>query len=178
MSLLSPDELKNVLLGKNRSLIHFNARSLRKNYDAINNFIASLHHSFSVICISETWLCNADCNLYGFPSYQAEYCHRMSSIHGGAAIFISPEIKYSRRQDLSINVPQCETVWIEIDKSFFSECHKNIVLGIIYRSPSSSTPDFVLGLASVFSKVSAENKCAVIVGDININLLDTTSTHI
>lgn len=33
----------------------------------------------------------------------------------------------------------------------------------------------MLGLASVFNKVSAENKSAVIVGDININLLDTTS---
>ena len=38
------------------SLIHFNARSLQKNFNDITNFLSLLKHSFSIIAISETWI--------------------------------------------------------------------------------------------------------------------------
>lgn len=170
---LSPEEAKSRLSNHNRSLIHFNARSLRKNFDTINNFIASLSHSFTFICISETWLSDSDGNMCAFPSYQTEYCHRMSDSHGGTAIFISSDVPYMRRHDLSLNVSLCESVWIEVDRTFLSHNNKNFILGCIYRSPSSSLTDFLLGLDVILNKLTAENKDVLLVGDININLLDT-----
>lgn len=135
MALLSHVDVKSRLTVNKRSLIHFNARSLRKNIDAITNFIASLQHAFTFICISETWLSEADNNLSGFPSYQAEYCHRPTDSHGGAAIFISQDVTYTRRFDLAVNVNHCESVWIEVDRSFLNHNNKNLILGCIYRSP-------------------------------------------
>lgn len=49
------------------------------------------------------------------------------------------------------------------------------MLGCIYRSPSSSSSEFLASLDAVLCKLSLENKNVVIVGDININLLDTDS---
>lgn len=175
MALHSPETLQSQLSQMSRSLIHFNARSLRKNIDAITNFISSVQHAFTFICISETWLSDADNGMSGFPSYQAEYCHRQTDSHGGAAIFLSQDVAYTRRCDLELNVTHCESMWIEVDRSFLNN-EKNLRLGCIYRSPSSSLCDFLRRLSEVLSLLTFENKNVVIVGDVNINLLDTDST--
>lgn len=175
MSLVSAGVCKALLTDDHRSVIHFNARSLRKNIDSITNFIASLDHSFSFICASETWLCDDDADMYGFPSYAPEYSHRAMGSHGGAAIFVSSGIAYSRRHDLAIDVSNCESVWIETDHSFIPDSRKKFILGCIYRSPSSSVPEFLLALDQILNKLSFENKDILLVGDININLLDETS---
>lgn len=156
----------------NRSLVHFNARSLRKNSDNIYNFIDSLAHSFSIICISETWLCTYDVNLFGPSSYEAEYCHRCSDSYGGSAIFIAPDLSYTRRQDLSLGISHCESVWIELDNSFLND-NNNVILGCIYRSPSSNMRNFISRLDTILHQLSSEGKRVVLVGDININLLNT-----
>lgn len=175
MALLSPDEIKFRLSPNRHSLIHFNARSLKKNLDAIDSFINTLNHSFSFICMSETWLSESESNMYSFPSYQTEYCHRTSDSHGGTAVFISPNISYTRRHDLSFTTNLCESVWIETDRSFLPH-GRNFVLGCIYRSPSSSITDFLLNLDTILCQLSLENKDVLLVGDININLLDTESS--
>lgn len=83
VAFLSSADAKGSLSTNKRSLIHFNARSVHKNIDAMNNFIASLLHAFTFICISETWITDADNNMNGFTSYQAEYCHCQTDNHGG-----------------------------------------------------------------------------------------------
>lgn len=58
--------------------------------------------------------------------YAAEYCHREKSSHGGSAIFVLDSVTYKRRFDLSLNVPDCESVWIEIESPpFFNDNKKN-----------------------------------------------------
>lgn len=175
MSLLSPDNFNHILPKNNFSLIHFNARSLRKNNDNINHFITSLNHHFSAICISETWLSDSDNNLHGFSSYQAEYCHRPSDSYGGVAIFLDSTVVYTRRRDLSFNIRNCEAVWLEIEDPLLTHNRKSFVLGSVYRSPSSSVPEFLHALDTILNKLSFENKNVLIVGDININLLDTSA---
>lgn len=106
--------------------------------------------------------------------YNSEYCHRESGRYGGSAIFILSEIKYKRRFDLSLNVLNCESVWIEANFSPSSNLN-NLIIACIYSSPSSSIPDFLHHLAAVLNIISAENQKVVLIGDININLLDTDS---
>lgn len=171
----SAEEFISFLSDNQRSLVHFNARSLRRNHDNINSFIHSTRHSFSFICISETWLSDVDANLYGFTSYKSEYCHRASDNYGGSAIFISSGINYIRRLDLHITIPYCESVWIEIEQPQVTHNQKNLILACIYRSPSSSFIQFLSALETVLNTLSMENKNVLLVGDININLLDSHS---
>lgn len=172
MASLSPTNVRSLISDNNPCLVHLNARSLRRNHDNISSFLTSLSVPFSFICITETWLCQADTNMFGFPSYQSEYCHRSNDCHGGSAIFISDKIPYTRRRDISIPIAQCESVWIELDHSFLSVDSKKFVLGCIYRSPSSCSSEFMIHLDRIFNILAAENKHVLIVGDININLLD------
>lgn len=174
MSYVSTQELP-YLFSNCHTAIHFNARSLRKHYDEFHSVLSLAGHPFSIICISESWLKDSDKNLYCFPSYSAEYCHRTTSSYGGSAIFIFSDIGYRRRHDLSLNVADCESVWIELDKSAFGSDGRNTIFGSIYRSPSSSLPNFCNELSILLQSATSENKNIVVMGDININILDTNS---
>lgn len=175
-SYIRPHELQTYFSLPCRSLIHFNARSLQKNMDGITTFLSSTSHKFSVICISETWLSASHNHLYTFPSYSAEYCHRDNSNHGGAAVFVSSELRFHRRLDLTLKVANCESVWVEFHDSFFSQDKKNLIVGCIYRSPSSCGSAYCSALGNLLHKLSLEQKNVIIMGDININLLDPSNT--
>lgn len=68
----------------------------------------------------------------------------------------------------------CEYVWIECDQSF-ADNKKKLIIGSVYRSPSSPVSEFLSNLDQLLHKLSFENKHVVLVRDININLLDTES---
>lgn len=40
----------------NFSLIYFNCRSMKANFDKIEDFLSELNYSFDVIALTETWL--------------------------------------------------------------------------------------------------------------------------
>lgn len=178
MAYISPSELSSRMSQPCRALIHFNARSIRKNYDNITSLLSAIGHQFSIICISETWLCEYDRDLFKFPSYSSEYCHRIDDAHGGAAIFISSCLHYHRRLDLALSIPGCESVWIELHEPHFSQDSKNLVVACIYRSPSSSVMEFCLALGEALKTLSLEGKRVIILGDMNINLLDDTKANV
>ena len=46
---------------KSISILHRNIRSLKKNFDKLVDFLATLSFNFKVICISETW-CSSEHN--------------------------------------------------------------------------------------------------------------------
>lgn len=92
------------------SAIYFNARSLKKNCNKISTLLHTLNHHFSIILTCE------DRDMYGFADYGCEYDHRSGSPYGGSAIFVSKQLTYCRRNDLNINVPKCEYVWVELDQ--------------------------------------------------------------
>lgn len=142
-ALIEPDHV-NSFISKYNSIIHFNARSLRKHFDEIHDLLSSYSNSFSLIAITETWLSVADKNLYCFPNSNSEYCNKITSSHGGVAIFISPDLSYKRRHDLHLPVTNCESVWIEITNCSPSCDQRDFIFGCIYRSPSSSVEDFFL----------------------------------
>lgn len=133
-----------------------------------------MNHHFSIICFSETWLTSDDRDLYGLTGYDCEYDHRSGCSYGGSAIFVSKQLTYSRRTDLKINVPKCESVWVEIDPIDSSDLKKT-VFGTVYRSPSSNASDFCEAFFLVLDKLSFESKNVFIMGDFNINLLDSAN---
>lgn len=165
-------EAQKFLENSGLSAIHFNARSLRKNYDDILAQLSSLNHYFSFICISETWLSPDDANLFCFPNYTPEYNNRTTSNHGGAAIFVASNINYKRRNDLHLSVEKCESVWIELDEPSLPTEFCKTIIGSIYRSPSSPVSTFCTELTKLLSSLATEKKSVVILGDMNINLSD------
>ena len=54
-----PGEIKDQLKSRQLnsfSVLYLNIRSMRKHFEAFQDFIESLNFKFSTICLSETWL--------------------------------------------------------------------------------------------------------------------------
>ena len=53
---------------------------------------------------------------------------------GGVAIYLNRNLKYVERADLSIDVPNCENLWLEIMLNNMTR----LVIGVIYRHPDKN----------------------------------------
>ena len=67
-----------------------------------------------------------------------------------------------------------ESLFIEITKENFNST-KNIIIGIIYRPPGTNLETYLLLLNDMLAKMTSDNKNIYIMGDFNINILNSDS---
>jgi hypothetical protein len=158
------------------SFLNLNIRSIPKNIDHLSLYLDLLNISFSFIGITETWLNENSVSNYGLNGYSSESFYRKSQRGGGVTIFIRENIPYIKRDDLNIFGDECESVFIEIDKSIFST-EKNIVVGVLYRVPNKDVNVFNKKFNKVLNTIKSEDKLSYCLGDYNINLLNYDSHH-
>ena len=63
------DQLASTFCIHDFSIIHFNIRSLRKNYDQLLSFIAIHSFTFNVICLSEIFIYQNEQTYFPKPRY-------------------------------------------------------------------------------------------------------------
>ena len=80
-------------------------------------------------------------------------------------------MRYIERDDLSEVTADFETQWIEIE----SDLHHHMICGVIYRHPNGNLDSFMTSVNNCLDKVNNENKYCLVMGDFNINLLNTDS---
>ena len=154
--------------GKYFSVLHFNIRSLNANLDKFSEMLIDLGHSFSVIGLTETKRQASRENIVNsvIPGYS--FISQPSLLNaGGVGFYVSDNLNYSTREDLSMVTMDFETLWIEIQ----SDLHHNIICGVVYRHPNSNMDNFMDYLNSIADKLNRTNKYCLIMGDLNINLL-------
>lgn len=175
---LSEDTLNQLVIKQNLkhenifSIFNINVRSIHKNFDRLSTTLNALSIEFSAIGITETWLSeNKDINLISLPNYSFVHNCRTERTGGGVGMYINNNLKFKQRTDLDQFDKDIETLFIEvtIDKG------KNAILGVIYRPPDGNIKDFITKLNKSLEKVRNENKSNYILGDFNINLLNSTS---
>ena len=167
------DMIDNVCKENNNilSVVHFNCRSIKKNFDNFCSVIASISCPFSCIAMSETWL--SDSESIQVPGYNFFGKGRANKRGGGVGCLVKDGIKCRQRTDLDIFNPHIETVFIEI----YSKVD-NIVLAIVYRPPGQNVNEFLSSLEIPLSAISRENKQCLVIGDFNIDLLASSSQHV
>lgn len=74
--------------------------------------------------------------------------------------------------DLTLNPKIYESVFTEI----IQQNNKNIILGCLYKPPDVDVHSFLDELKQTISKISFENKLCFIMGDFNINIINS-DTH-
>jgi len=159
------------------SLTHLNIRSIPKNLEYWNLFLKSLNYEFTVIGISETWLTENNVNCFDIDGYQHEYLFRSSGKRGGGvSLFIKDTIEYFVRNDLSRMEDCLECLFIEVPGNQ-TGLGKNCVLGTIYRPPNTSIQTFNEKISEILHTVKSENKYIYLMGDFNIDLIQT-DTHL
>ena len=97
------------------------------------SFIDNLQRKFSITGLTETWLTQVNADLHTLPGYCHVYRCRQGRQGGGVSLFISNNLPFIVRQDLTFLTDQVEQLFIKIDKSALHV--KNVIVGIIYRPP-------------------------------------------
>ena len=70
------------------ALIHYNCRSLAKNFAMIRDHLTSLDSMFDVIALSETWLNDDNSDSFNLDGYDLVSCSRSSKKGGGVGLYI------------------------------------------------------------------------------------------
>ena len=112
--------------------------------------------------------------LFAIQGYNIVEKHRHSRSGGGVALFIKDNIEYTIRSELSTFNEQLKSVFIEISKDALTT-DNNIVVGVICRIPNTNLKDFKTQIASVLEQLCTEKKLVYLMGDYNIDLLNSGS---
>ena len=149
------------------SIFHCNIRSLSKNLPILEDWLYSLDKKPDILAISETKLNSRSNNNIDIPQYR--FFHTDSeTVAGGAALYISNNLKIIPRADIKFTMPLVESCWTEI---ITSNNKPNVVIGCIYRHPSANVPDFTQELKNIIKSLSNRKQHVYIIGDVNINFL-------
>ena len=138
----------------NFSLFHVNIRSLPRNFDHLKIHLNELKHSFTIIAISENWLTNINREIYHLKGYSHKKTIREQRTGGGVPLFIKNDINFQVRDNININLPDVDSLFIEIPKE---ELHsnKNIFVGVCYRPPHVCIRKFTEELTSLLEQLHA-----------------------
>uniref|UniRef100_A0A669C5X4 Reverse transcriptase domain-containing protein n=1 Tax=Oreochromis niloticus TaxID=8128 RepID=A0A669C5X4_ORENI len=157
----------NIKMANALSVIHFNSRSLYKNFSKITECLSKLK-KFNIIAISETWLDNEKVSEMGLEGYELFTMNRVNKKGGGVALYVDKVLKCSLIECMSSTIDdvlECVTIEIHVEKA------SNIIISCIYRTPGSCLDTFNEKLAAMFSNLN-DKKVQIICGDFNIDLLN------
>ena len=157
----------------NFSLLHLNARSIKKNFDSLETLLNSLNQfQFSVIGISETWLTLNSPDVFKIANYHMIHDDRKIGRGGGVALYIHNKFRYTIKKEIYIE--GIENVFIEIE----NKCGKNLIIGILYKPPNYNLNRFLELLDIELEKIVQENKYVYIMGDFNIDISQSVQSTI
>ena len=148
--------------------IHLNINSVLSKIDELR--IIANKSKASVIGITESKLdktvLDGEINIDGYELVRSD----RNRHGGGVACYIRNDISFSVRGDFSNEI---ENIFLDI----FLPKTRPILIGILYRPPDQS--GFLDKLSSAISKTSCfDNQEVYILGDLNINLINTQKSHI
>ena len=162
--------------GQSLNIFHCNVVSLNKNLNRVEELFRDCKKMPDVMGISETKLLD-NTSALDLTGYKFEGCPTTTAA-GGVGIYINVDFGYIVREDLKLNVENCEDVWVELIskesvplQNTKNRKDKNLVVGIIYRHPDHKYSDFCTNICETIEKLNQTKKQFIIMGDVNINLL-------
>ena len=169
------EDIRNHSLSSNvLSLCHVNIRSISKNLGSFENYLNLLDHHFTFVGITETWLKDSNCDLFGLTGYHMIESHRRTQGGGGVSIYVRDHISFIGRPDLNQFDNSIESIFIEVNKDQLNTT-KNILIGVIYRPPNQNMDIFNEKISEMLETIRKEEKFCYLLGDCNINILNYES---
>ena len=163
-------------LGENLSIIHLNIRSLHKNIDRLKDFLKDIKGKFSVIILSGTWIDDDKAGLNSslhIPNYSFIHEKRKTNHKGGElGIYVHKTLDYKILPNLTKNTENIETFTREMK----NKNSKNISISTVYWVPRGNQSKFLEEIEQVVQNSKHYTKSFFLVGDLNLNSLDCTSS--
>ena len=117
--------------------------------------------------LAETWLNKNNVNQVKIPGYSFIGSHRKSKRGGEVGILMFQNLEYRQRKDLSLNVPNFESITVEMKTH-----EQGILFCTIYRPPNSSDKDFLKNYSRLLKKFPPQQHARLIIGlDHNLDLI-------
>jgi exonuclease III len=159
------------LTGKGLHIYHHNVCSLFSKLDELRHLLRTSIKCVDVYGVTETHLSLSisDCVL-SVPGYNLHRRDRLQNKYGGVAAYVSHKLCAERRKDLESE--HLESLWLEIKQV----SAKSVLLGFIYRPPNSAVEWYQL-FEQESTKVIAENKHVVLLGDFNIDMFSENGSR-
>ena len=154
---------------QNSSLIfyNFNIRSYNANSDLLLSTFQNTSKLPKILVLTETWFNVIGEELEGFHGYRTI---RTSNRGGGVSIYVNRDMSSKLIQNLSLCNSTIEVCTVQIIGNGF-----NIFVLGIYRPHSDSVENFSDCLGNILESPILRGKHLVILGDLNVNLLDDSS---
>jgi exonuclease III len=149
------------------SLYHLNIRSLNKNIDKFLVHINTLKHKFNIIILTEIWITNIQIITNKFENYNIHINTPNEKKAGGVAILIKKDIPYNLINELQACNNSIETIAIKTNIN--NKTH--VIIGI-YKHPNTNSNIINEYINHTMQNITT-NYNTIIMGDININLMDT-----
>ena len=137
-------------------MIHVNIRSVSKNLSAFENYLQLLKYDFKVIGLSETWFNENNHDLHSICGYTVVSNYRTKRVGGGVSLLIDSDLKMLIRNDLNSMSESIESVFVELCDVGVNK--RNIIIGVVYRPPTSDGKAFLESLAGAMSLIEREGK--------------------
>ena len=155
----------------NLVIIHFNIRSLPKNKLKIENFLTEMIVLPEVIAITKTKLNNKNKHLTTLDHYEFIHVDSQSQA-GGVGFYMRKDLKFNIEKQLSLDLPDCESLFVKIkESSAITEGKKNTLIGVIYRHPHNNVKKFNEHFSKSLTLLNQMNTNCYLCGDYNNDLL-------
>lgn len=146
------------------NILFLNVRSLRNKLHDVYGLVQN-RDDVGVVILGEVWIDSGETNFFTIPNFEAVFNCRDGVQGGGTVIYV--------RKDLEFRTLELDPVFNKILIEVTLEKQK-IKIMTIYRPPSSNLNNFFEELERTCDSL----KNVIIVGDINIDILNPTSTSV
>ncbi|XP_046405909.1 uncharacterized protein LOC124170906 [Ischnura elegans] len=160
-ALSNAQNIHSLSIVKEVKIIHQNIRSMRTNFDVFLINLSQLMFKPTVIVLTEIWISESELSLYKISGFKMFAKCTDYSRAKGLLVYVLEEIPCN---SISVTLSSADCVLLTLHFGFI-----NFYLLCLYRHHVIQPNHFLNEIQGVFHKVSGN---LVIVGDININILD------
>ena len=158
----------------NLKILYTNIRSLHAHFDELLLTLASLTQgnttNYDVIALSESWISEEQLTRYQISGYRSFISPRASNRRSGGVVAYV-------RKDLQINnIKKVEVEGADALSVDIKAYNQVLTLLLVYRECTSSRARFIDSLEQTIDNIGAKNRETIILGDMNVNLLNKNSS--
>ena len=150
-------------------MLHFNIRSLQKNFETFYESLQLLPTLPQIIGISETKINDTPLTNISIPNYM--FLHANSTTRaGGVGLYILSSISFKLLGKNQLSNVGCENLWVSLN---FPGVQRTVVIAIIYRHPRSDSNAFIETLNNKLGEIDCNKNDFYLMGDINLNISES-----
>ena len=158
-------------IGKNDAwVLHLNIRSLSNHFNELVSLIQEYTVTPIAICLSETWLKSIpDPSMFKLQGYQKPLSVAKVNKASGVVVYIDERFSY-KELDIETTI---ENITIQL-----SGKRSVKILCCLYNSPSLNKDNSLNDIDTILTELNNHTEKAIILGDMNFDLLKNTSSNL